>query len=177
MRTLRLTLAGTAILALLGGPGGAVLAQGDDEAHDAADLLARLTIDGGIITPGTLEFGEDVIRYRGLVEGGTVVETSDPRFSGTWTWTGNRDQYSEPVGFWLWNGSFRVENEDGAWQERPTVWLDGRGERVAIQPVTSVFTGEGAYEGWSIVAEINSIIAFEFDGVIFEGEPPLPPAD
>ena len=173
MRALRMTLAGTVILALLGGLGSAVAAQTEDEPASAA--ITAGAPGGDIVEPGTIEFGEGVIQYRDVIQTGTIEDPSDPRFSGTWTWTSNRDQHSGTTSFDITSGFFRVENELGAWQGLPTVWLDYGGG--FTRPATVVFTGEGAYEGWTIVAEFNTLGGWGFDGVIYEGDvPPSPEA-
>ena len=150
---------------------GAGVATAEEPAF--AEFQARATVDT-VVEPGTVTFGDDAIEFRGVVDTGTVIESSDPRFSGTFTWSGNRDQYSDPGGFVLWHGTMRVENDEGAWQEEPNTWLLKSGRQL-FWPVTSVLRGEGAYDGWSVVAHVVEDGQFVFDGVIFEGDPPPDP--
>jgi hypothetical protein len=68
-------------------------------------------------------FGDDSLTFRGYVVEGTLTESSDPRLTGAWSWIGNRDQDSDPDAC-IWNGAFRIENDDGAWHQVPTAWID-----------------------------------------------------
>ena len=175
MRALPLSLSGTAILALLVGLCGAVMAEGESQTTPGAVALTADTDYGALIKPATLEYGDDAIFHDGVVSSGKINEPSDSRFSGTWTSTRNGLQYPDPGGFMVWHQTYRIENEDGAWQGTPTIWLTSRGSRDP-QPVTSVFTGEGAYEGWMVVAEIRrEATGYVFDGVMYEGRIPPPP--
>lgn len=77
MRTLRVCLAATVILALLGGATSAVLAQNDAE----ASLVAVVTGTEGwhMTTTGVTTVGEDgVVRYRSHISM-CQADTNDPR--------------------------------------------------------------------------------------------------
>ena len=130
-------------------------------------FTARMSFDDA--TPGVIEFGDDVIGYREYTEDWRILESSDPRFSGTVLWTGARDDYGTEGQ--VINGSFRIENDEGAWQEVAGVWLWPRG-RTMMGTRVGTFVGEGAYEGWTIVAEFDQL--YDVTGLIFEGV--LPPA-
>ncbi len=169
MRAIRPFAAAVSVLML------AVVGTGVTTAEEptVTEFQARATVDT-VVEPGTFVFGDDLVEYRGVIETGVVIESSDPRFSGTYTWAANRDQHSDPGGFNLWNGTMRVENDEGAWQEEPNTWYRASG-RQRPWPVTSVLRGEGAYDGWSVVAHVVEEGQTVFDGVIFEGEPPPAP--
>jgi phage terminase large subunit-like protein len=153
--------------------------RGPSDRHSASvpataqdeDRFTAVVTEDGYAEHGTMEFGDDgVVRLRDVVQQWRMVESSDPRVSGDVTWSGHRDQHGA---FDVSVGSFRVENADGAWQEAPTEWLwfdEG------AQFVTSGFTGEGAYEGLTLVSMPRYTgVKVEMDGVIFEGEmPPVP---
>ena len=99
--------------------------------------------------PYSLEFLDDYVAYRDQVERWTITEASDPRFSGDVMLVSSVRNYQEPSDVWLARRTARIESTDGAWQGRPTneYWFRYRG-----LPFTMVFTGEGAYEGWTILA-------------------------
>ena len=172
MRTLRLSLAGTVILALLGGLGGAALAQ--DEASEPT-------------TPAFFELVEET----GDDDTWGIV-TTDPRFSGTMVEDEPAIFSETPVapeapgihaighGYdhvgW---GLSRLENDEGAWQgwHAGFSWMQG-----APWHEQSWFVGEGAYDGLSAVvaSRCEQLPCGEGDtflyGVIYEGDvPPIGP--
>jgi len=150
MRTLRLSLAGTVILALLGGLGLTAVAQ-----DGAIDPMA----------PGYFTLVSDT---------GAALETTDPRFGGTFVANepdevriaggGNRTVYS---------GLVHIENEQGAWKG----WTSGFAWEGEVRWHEQMwFAGEGAYEGLSAVAVGQCCPGGEMimEGIIFEGDvPPL----
>ena len=151
---------------------GAPGAQAQDEtAPGAGEFTARVE-HIGMISPGTPTQAAGAFRLRGVVERYEFVESSDPRFSGTIEWSGNGDMRQGVTGFDVWQGAFRVENDDGTWEGVPTTWFRPPGADGTVG-VTSVLVGTGAYEGWSVVLSITDN-GTEFAGMIFEGE--LPPS-
>jgi hypothetical protein len=93
------------------------------------------------------------------------VEFSDPRLQGRVVMTANPDQLEED-GVYVY--SFRIENDDGAWQGQPVpgVQFDGAEYGVAVHRLD----GEGAYEGLSAVAEVTLTgNAFQLRGLILAG--------
>jgi hypothetical protein len=77
----------------------------------------------------------------------------------------------------VWHASFRVENEDGAWQEVPNLGLVYPDESSSTR--TSLLIGEGAYEGLTAIVEFSrpgGAAAFEVRGVISPVEMPPPPS-
>ena len=156
MRTLRLSLLVTVMLALLGGPGGVALAQDDA---------------GEPMTPAFFTMVEET-------EDPWTIVTTDPRFSGTWV-------AREPLDYFLgandWDhvcsGFVHLENDDGAWKG----WTSGLSWMGKVPHHEQMWlVGEGAYEGLAAVmvdsceqlpckGEDSSIM-----GIIWEGEvPPL----
>lgn len=138
-------------------------------------LPARFTAiieSGGQVRSGTTQTVEGVTRTRGNAWAQTVVTTSDPRIEGRVTISYDGDEYGPALssGAVTW----RIENDEGAWQgSYPTFDL---GQDVSVETV--VLTGEGAYEGLTIIWEQTrdwSTSRWEVRGVIFPGPPPDAP--
>ena len=170
MRSLRLSLAGTVILALLVGLGGTVLAQ-DEEAILDPYGPSFFTMAAGdsfhesewVYTPGP----DGSAEFLGI-EAAFAVESSDPRISGTWTeaydfrgWEAPDDSglpFSPSVN----SGAVRIDNEGGAWVG---TW-DAIGSASSGYAWTRL-QGEGAYEG--LTAVIHSTQDFATGVVTYEG--------
>ena len=101
---------------------------------------------------------------------------SDPRFEGDWYHTWEMDGYALPeaeggpeVQAWTW----RVENDEGAWQAQVIQATFPDGTPIGDPP--AVFIGEGAYEGLTaIVASTEADVlpcGVDIRGVIFAGAP------
>jgi hypothetical protein len=158
MRTLRLSLAGTAILALLGGFGGAVVAQ------DEAEELSGVTVT---VTQQCTDVGH----------AGCDWTASDPRLPDTleYEWTGNvEDAAAGDAGLdaGLTWGDVGFEGPDGGWTGHSYVlWGDPTHNFL-------VLSGTGANEGWQYIASgiaTDSFGDFEWVGTLYEGElPPFP---
>ena len=131
MRTLRLSLAGVVILALLGGLGGAVVAQ-DGEPTFNPDMLATALVSGSETCQFT-EFGSmtetDIwanVRRDYKME--CVVEMSDPRANGTYTESdfvgdGYDSESAQPSVAAL--GHVTLVNDEGSWSgHESAVWDD-----------------------------------------------------
>jgi hypothetical protein len=149
MRTLKLSLAGTVILALLGGLGGAVVAQGE------AEELSGVTVEV------TAEFRDADCSggFGGVLTCTVYNEWSDPRLEGIETYVHNAVTYADdgqPADddelFTIGHFVHDIVTADGAWRMRPLYRLDIPGEREDF-PGTWVLDGEGAYQG--IVAVLN----------------------
>ena len=162
MCTWRLSLAGTVILVLLGGLGGAVVAQDEELSGTAVDI-------DGLRTWQYWE-GDDTI-YK--------LEMSDPRANGTYTEWGATivgDAYDSDSARPSLVGLMEVSlvNDEGSWAGyQSAVWDDLMGWRL-----TTWLAGEDAYEGLTLYLHAHRFPAYstpemEFDGVIFEGEPPV----
>ena len=134
MRTLRLTVAGMVLLALLGGLGGAVAAQAEDEGSGLITEPTYSPLDQGDEPDGTYW-------YAGL------VEASDPRLSGTWT----ENWRCQPgSGFEVCVGAVRVENEGGTWLGR----VEGFNHPGGAYDWT-VLEGQGGYDGMTAIRFIG----------------------
>ena len=206
MRTLRLSLAGTVIMVLLGGLGGAVLAQAEDES--ASQPLSEFTgrMECYNLSMGTLEDvvvastneGDFIRReWRGPSLSIAVREISDPRLEGSMTSWFSSDEYVIASDETPWQLSdvepeewpqgvmavtMRLSNADGSWQGSGYANWYVNGDNSTI---TAVLTGGGAYEGQTAVMEmdfdeLNPVCAWDVHGYLIEGDlppTPEPPAD
>jgi hypothetical protein len=171
MRTLRLALPGTVMLALLGGLGGAVAVQDDPMAPALVTGTATyLSKD----SPGTLSFADDAIVREGVVFT-HHWEASDPRLSGTSTVTWNWHDCSS--GDVTIEAATRVvENDDGGrWVGTGT----GLSDVAGAGPETVVLHGEGVHEGLTAYVlmdwDPHQTPQATFDAAIFPGGmPPFP---
>ena len=197
MRALQLSLAGTVILALLGGVGGAVMAQ--DEATvpgpEAATLVSGQLLRGGGPGCGDAEFtevtvDEGILRERGRVCYGRA-EMSDPRLNGEVTFMDDADRYlsgltgevllmdvADPYNLFefvedegfadiVW-GSITIENDDGTWEGRSVGTSDNTPDGYGL--TYHELVGTGAYDGLSAVLfMLEDDIGLPLTGVIFPG--------
>ena len=91
---------------------------------------------------------------------------SDPRVSGTGTGTWNQDWYPGDIGI-SW-GTYRLENEGGAWSGTFTS-ADGP------SAVSSGFlVGEEGYEGLTYYWHQDMGDEISVVGIVFPGNPPTP---
>ena len=182
MRTLRLSVAGTLALALLGGLGGALLAQDEENApatvtHVTGEAFSDRTVNQGAYAE--VDGGEQM---RGNVFEHDI-DWSDPRLPSLMRLRENVNVYSidDDHAAWSWVGSVRLEGDEGAW----TGTEYGLGEESAegpltLQPRMMLLSGEGAYEGLSAMLQrqhevITTASRPVFEGYIFAGElPPMP---
>ena len=174
MRTLRLSLTGTVILALLGGAGGVAIAQMDAEA-DAVYVTPvseePVSSDSGTITRGQTLYssrdGENVF----------ISEWSDPRVSGKTTVVWNVDVDPKTGQGIMW-GTNHIENDGGTWE--------GSFSGIEYEPlgdddyytVNGWLTGDGEYAGYTFFFQVD---AYQYGGptrkahgIIFKGQPPFP---
>jgi hypothetical protein len=175
MRTLRLSLAGMIILALLGGLGGAVLAQTDDV--EPTEFTAAWTF-GVTSVPGDISIVDGVYERRGSTWRATATGVSDPRLDGTVTVSLNSDTYGLR-GAGIARGVIRIENADGAWEDDDVTAFNFVDQTGPLE--TGVLVGEGAYEG--LVAIVDGLfsdddhldpISWEVRGMIIDRELPAP---
>ena len=155
----------------------------------AAATAAALasTVAMGAVGPGVqpdFEYGEFIGRISFFAGAGQdeesgatlyryhVDEMSEPRFDGDIT-LAVRSDFLDDYGRNLWRGAFRIETEEGAWQEPPHLTLEYRDGTASTH--TSAFVGEGAYEGLTALVEMTYRPQgnFALRGVIVEDE--LPP--
>ena len=173
MSTLRLSLAGAVILALLGGTGGAVLAQDDP--------MAPATVTGSVRHISGSPVGDRSSVDGVLRQSGASLthrwEASDPRLSGTEAYTKTWDHY--PLGFDVDATSRVLENDTGRWVGTG-VGLAGvfiNTDTPLLNTATVILHGEGAYEGLTayLLMERGASGSATFAGAIFPGEmPPVP---
>ena len=150
MRTLRLTLVGAVLLALLAGLGAPLMAQDDQLAPSS--------------TTGTLEFvepvpeaatgeGEDAVAHEDATLHVHEWTSSDPRLTGTATYTGTWHIYNPPAEDCddpeaEAGAVYEIVNDGGSWRcagfRAPIPGPDG-----ATNVHTLAFRGTGGYEGLS----------------------------
>ena len=180
MRTLRLSLAGTVILVLLGGVTGIASAQ-DKEAATWTHVTGQTNMDDEWVeveTAGASRW-DGSVEYQEVSEYIMPMEWSDPRLGESMhlreqavLHTGDPASWEDDM--WVFARAVRLEGPQGAWL--------GSAGGVAANDLSTTqmqyeLTGEGAYEGLSAVfAQDNSgwpIV--QFDGWIFEGDLPTMP--
>jgi len=176
MRTLRLSLAGTAILMLLVAASGMVAAQ-SEESSEASEVGTPVVVSGTLECLG--EVPADGDGESSAVEDGVLNlhkwESSDARFSGEVTYTGQWQLYEEPTED---TGSpedtdaavYAIVNEGGRWLcEESRALAPGDAGRSH----TLVFSGDGEYEGMTAYLQVDwSQAPFAFSGLILPGEAP-----
>ena len=124
------------------------------------------------------------VNYRGTSPAGDrheyrVWEMSDPRLEGDWVQatTDTTIPLESGPAARVWHASFRVENEEGAWQEVPNLGLVYPDETSSTR--TSLRIGEGAYEGLTAIVEFSRGAGerhFLEHGVISSRAMPPPPS-
>ncbi len=164
----------------------------------AVPVVGTMTYEGGVdgdggsdgVTADFIEWGRDGDGY-------TLLSTrmSDPRLSGTLKRYGRSDDFGWPGrvgrGLELMWGTFRIENEGGAWEgpyRGATVWdVEALGTPPpSLRDVSSTFDGDWTWDAWlegsgdyeGLSAWIRTDVKdMEFTspvvGMIFPG--PLPP--
>ena len=183
MRTLRLSLAGTVILALLGATGGVAMAQDGQEETFGATYVTGTTTSLMDIASAIPAFEEARVSLYGEAQI-REVEWSDPRLPASMRLTQNLDYYDidrdELIGAIPLIQNVLLEDQVGAWTG--TVYglleetIDGR----IPQTVLMILDGEGAYEGLSAMLRTTGEPpaqgeAADWEGYILEGEmTPIP---
>ena len=156
MRTLRASLVGTVILALLGGLGGAVVAQ--DEAEEPTGVQVTVTQQCSDVGHAGCDWTASDPRLTGTIAlawgDGVAVEGAEDSQAGL-QWTNST--FHSPEGSWTGHGYI-------LWGEPTQNFL--------------VLSGTGANEGWHYVASGTDPEPdgdFEWTGTLYEGElPPFP---
>ena len=148
--------------------------QGDSvPAAESADYVepvefTAVFIPASQVRDPACEVVEGVTQCRGIAWSPIISEVSDPRLDGRMTYSENVDQY--PGRHFFATGTYRIVNDDGAWQGSAPVMIDF-GDHVAA---SIVLVGEGAYEG--LYAWIGDTTDWEaITGVIFPAPPPEAP--
>jgi hypothetical protein len=185
MRTLRLWLAGTLTVMLLGGLGGAVVAQMDADAD--AVYVTRVSMEPVSADASTVAETETLRSARGGVTV-QMEEWSDPRGSGMVTIPWNTDVDPKTGQGIMW-GTNLFENDGGTWEGpcsgivyRPPDQTAGTSVGVlggpgAFLDVTCWLTGTGDYAGYTFFIQEdgfqNSGPTRVIHGVIYKGQPPV----
>lgn len=196
MRTLRLSLVGTVILALLGGLSATVLAQDEEAAaSDAPTEVApgaapdsesqeAVAVRGGIrvFFGDPYKSGESYTGDGGssISTGygwqGRITEMSDPRLNGMFRMVLDEVTYSNAGD--IITASIRIDNDEGSWIGTERGYRDPSSGWHS----QALVSGSGAYEGLSallFVVDNLSRLGEDMHGFIFPGampEAPEPPA-
>jgi hypothetical protein len=174
MAPIRITAISAAIIGLLAViPFGAV-AQDVQEPEQATAVEFTATFPWG----PELDSGTEMMRPDGITElvgwahQSTTTDATDPRFDGEMIYTCNSHEYPIAQGT-VWDYIFRIENDGGAWQNRPVYELtlpDG-----SFSTFTAAFDGEEGYKGQTAIVEITEVAGrgYTLHGLIVDGD--LPP--
>ena len=172
MRSLRMTLAGTVILALLDGLGGVALAQEDTDTEKVTHVTGtRVSAAEGAI--GEWWETDGIEHGRGMT-GTETIEWSDPRLPSELQMMQNVDLPGEEV---VVTGATLLEGPEGYWTGEFTAYCDPDSDCHGMNTIA----GHGGYEG--LFAVLRGFYAdgpgsdWVFDGVIYESETlPVPEA-
>lgn len=171
MHTLRLSLVGTVILALLGGAVAMVAAQGDEATGGYGPFFAEFADVS--MSETVWEPGPGYGRLTGWEVVYEDVVATDPRLSGTWTVVLNGHGFGgpeDPNSLGVYVGTARLENDDGVWLGEVLNFNSEPYERTRL-----VVEGEAAYAGWNAIIDQADQAWSGFRGVIFRGGlPPMP---
>jgi hypothetical protein len=167
MRTLRLSLAGTVVPALLAGLGVAVLAQADSAYSTGGTWMSLVeeqcrttTAYNRVNQPN----GDYQVRDLGVT---CAAPGDDPRLGEYMTYELNEDCFADG-GCINW-GPISQEGPDGSWSG----WFAGTEDPDADTYITIVMTGAGGYEGLTHIRHATGPFdALDHAGVIYEGDPP-----
>ncbi len=129
----------------------------------------------------TWEFGPDLRTATSeVVDGVTMVsggawrpgvpdQASDPRLQGTLSIAANTNDYSATGSPAVWNYAFRIENDEGASQQIPTIDLEFPDS--AQSSTTGVLVGEGGYAGLiAVFLNAGTGGTWALHGYIIDGE-------
>lgn len=95
--------------------------------------------------------GDGLPELRGQLEVGIPVEASDPRVSGLWTIRVNADVVGVADGtIDMAMTSHHLQNDEGGWRGTGTA-ISAYGSEGDLTAGLTVLTGEGAYQGLSLV--------------------------
>jgi hypothetical protein len=138
------------------------------EASEPTEFTAAF-IPSASVRPGTYETLEGRIESRGNAWGPIISGMTDPRLDGRLTYSADEDNYFPSGSYMLGTATYRIANDDGAWQGSTPIFMDGstRGPSVVL------LVGEGAYKGlyaWMDTSDWSAI-----KGVIFPAPPPDAP--
>jgi hypothetical protein len=160
-------------IGLLGGSTPGVAAQDGSTPPQAPVAFTGHVVCGDQVRESMVQLGAPPIMNRGGAWNPSAT-MSDPRLEGDYYISFDDDQYVGVPGPDVGAGTWRIENELGAWQGSYTVLALGNRSSV----VTTPLAGEGAYEGLTAIWESTyDPVACEWDvwGAIIEGEVPAAP--
>ncbi len=170
MRTLRLSLAGTVMLVLLGGLSGAVVAQDETRTLAQADGVTGTLVWSGGHGAETVSLVDGVQRTQDLGWQFRAL-ASDPRVAGTFTMLGET-RYEFPGPIVLAKGPVELVNADGRWFGE---WQGGY-ERSMGSEMLGFLRGEGAYDGLTYLLhaehDLYNTDFVDTQGVIYAGDIP-----
>ena len=157
--------------------------------EEEAEVSPPAEVSGHIDCGPEVRSGSSDPEVYPLAEGPLIIERthgyawqpsatmSDPRLEGTYYISYDDDAYTYPGATFdrLGTGTWRIENEEGAWQGSYTNagLTDG-----TMTTATSVLIGEGAYAGLSVFWETSgdwNACTWDVRGLIIEGEVPAAP--
>jgi hypothetical protein len=171
VRAIRTTTISILAVGLLAGSAVGVAAQDEEISAQGPVEFTAKWVFGPDLRDETSEAGDGVVMSRGGAwRPGVITAASDPRLEGTLSIAANNDEYAD--GPTIYNYAFRIENEDGVWQQTPTLNLEHR--EGGASTTTGVMIGEGAYEG--LIAVFDNLVegsGWTLHGYIIEGG--LPP--
>jgi hypothetical protein len=177
MRTLCVSLIAMALLA-----GSALEVAGQEDGAELIEVTAPVEVTG-TYRLGPCSYGFEKV---GHIEPGRGFNCradwsmSDPRLEGKVTWVLNWDSYFDRADLWV--SAVSIENDAGAWRERPAPWLRFN-TSVETTTKTMVLDGEGDYDGLFAVLEVTmredgeGLDPRTLHGLIIEGEPPPSPGN
>lgn len=189
MRTLRTTLLGAVMLALLAGSGTPLLAQSDDATVEPSPAITPAPTPAAVT--GALEFVGPESESAIADQGDAVTHdeatlhvhewtSSDPRLSGTASYTGTWHLYNPPAEDCddpdaEAGAAYEIVTDDGSWRcggfRAPIPGPDG-----AENVHTLVFRGAGGYEGLSAYVLIDwSTSPYTFSALITPNSVPIVP--
>jgi hypothetical protein len=139
------------------------------EYAEPVKFTARI-VNGPAVRQPACEAVGGMTQCLGIAWSPLITDVSDPRLDGVMTVSQDQNQW--PLQPWLIMQTYRISDEDGAWQGSfPNVIDMGDGGEFGNASVLLV--GEGAYEGlyaWMDTSDWNAIT-----GVIFSAPPPAAP--
>jgi len=171
MRTLRLSLAGTIVLMLLGGSSLSVAAQ----TEDATESTDPVVVSGTLECLGEVPADQDPAAAEVGVVNLHRWEASDPRLGGEVNYAGQWQLYQEPsedsgTSDQADAATYAIVNDGGRWLCEASRMVPP-GDRAGAH--TLVFSGEGEYEGLTAYLQVDwSQAPYAFSGLILPGEAP-----
>jgi hypothetical protein len=159
--------------AVLGWSVGAAAQDKTAPAQLPAEFTGHIACGPEVRSP-TSETQGGVVQGRGGAWHPTAT-MSDRRLEGDYYISFDGDTYSSPAGTAVGAGTWRIENDEGAWQGSYTNvgFADG-----TASVVSTPLVGEGAYGGLTAIWESTydgEACAWDVRGVIIEGDVPAAP--